>query len=114
DLMSGTVLTLTPGQSLPFARELMAMKRLRHLPVVDDDGLLVGLITHRDLLAAAVSSLAPLSESEREELQFKVPVARAMQEHVWTIGPDAPAEAAARLMLDHQIGCLPVTEGRRL
>jgi CBS domain-containing membrane protein len=114
DLMSGTVVTLTRGQSLPLARELMAMKRLRHLPVVDEDGLLVGLVTHRDLLAAAVSSLAPLSEEDRAELQFKIPVARAMSEHVWTISPDAPADAAARLMLDHRIGCLPVTEGRRL
>jgi len=112
--MSGTVVTLTRGQSVPFARELMAMKRLRHLPVVDEDGLLLGLVTHRDLLAAAISSLAPLSEAERAELQFTIPVARAMREYVWTISPDAPADAAARLMLDHQIGCLPVTEGRRL
>src|SRR5690349_14750288 len=114
DLMSGTVVTLRRGQSVTFARELMQLRRLRHLPVVDDDGLLVGLVTHRDLLAAAISSLAPLSEEEREELQFKVPVARAMREQVWTIEPDAPADAAARLMLDHRIGCLPVTEGRRL
>jgi CBS domain-containing membrane protein len=114
DLMSGSVVTLTRGQSIPFARELMALKRLRHLPVVDEQGLLVGLVTHRDLLAAAISSLTPLSHDEREELQFRIPVVQVMREHVWTIDPDAPADAAARLMLDHRIGCLPVTEGRRL
>jgi CBS domain-containing membrane protein len=114
DLMSGNVVTLTRGQSVTFARELMQLKCLRHLPVVDEQGLLVGLVTHRDLLAAAISSLAPLSAAEREELQFRVPVARAMREQVWTIDPEAPADAAARLMLDHRIGCLPVTEGRRL
>lgn len=114
DLMSSSVVTLTRGQSVTFARELMQLKRLRHLPVVDEQGLLIGLVTHRDLLAAAISSLAPLTASEREELQFKVPVARAMREQVWTIEPDAAADAAARLMLDHRVGCLPVTEGRRL
>lgn len=112
--MCSSVVTLTRGQSIPFARELMALKRLRHLPVVDEQGLLVGLVTHRDLLAAAISSLAPLTQDEREELQFKIPVAEVMREHVWTIDPEAPADAAARLMLDHRIGCLPVTEGRRL
>jgi CBS domain-containing membrane protein len=114
DLMSSPVVTLTQGQSLPLARELMGLTRTRHLPVVDRDGLLVGLVSHRDLLAASISSLAPLSTADREELQFNVPVARIMREQVWTIGPDAPAEAAARLLLDHRIGCLPVTEAGRL
>jgi CBS domain-containing membrane protein len=112
--MSASVVTLTQGQSLPLARELMQLKRLRHLPVVDEHGALVGLVTHRDLLAAAISSLAPLSSDEREELQFGIPVSRAMAEQVWTIHPTARADAAARLMLDQAVGCLPVVEGRQL
>lgn len=114
ELMSASVITLTRGQSLPAARELMQLKRTRHLPVVDAEGRLVGLVTHRNLLAAAVSSLAPLSAEERDELQFRVPVASIMQTEVWTIHPDAPADAAARLMLDRRIGCLPVVEAGRL
>jgi CBS domain-containing membrane protein len=114
DLMSTNVVTLTPGQSLPLARELMNLKHVRHLPVVDDEGLLVGLVSQRDLLQAAISSLAPLDAEEREELQFSVPVSRIMQQQVWTIGPDDPADAAARLMLDNSVGSLPVTAGGRL
>jgi CBS domain-containing membrane protein len=114
DLMSTNVATLTRGQSLPLARELMNLKGIRHLPVVDDEDLLVGLVSHRDLLRAAISSLAPLDAAEREELQFSVPIARIMREQVWTIGPDDPADAAARLMLDNGIGCLPVTVDRRI
>jgi CBS domain-containing membrane protein len=110
DLMSSPVVTLTQGQSLPAARDLMAFHRLRHLPVVDADGTPVGLVTHRDLLAGALSSLTPLDRDERDELQLRVPVARVMRTRFWTIHPDAPAESAARLMLDHQIGCLPVVE----
>jgi CBS domain-containing membrane protein len=114
DLMTANVVTLTAGQSLPAARELMKLKRVRHLPVVDDAGHLVGLVTHRDLLEAAISSLAPLDPDELDELQLKVPVARIMRGQVWTIGPDDPADAAARLMLDNRIGCLPVVSERQL
>lgn len=114
DLMTANVVTLTAGQSLPVARELMKLKGVRHLPVVDDAGQLVGLVTHRDLLEAAISSLAPLDADEVDELQLKVPVARIMREQVWTIGPDDPADAAARLMLDNRIGCLPVVSERQL
>jgi CBS domain-containing membrane protein len=114
DLMTANVVTLSAGQSLPAARELMKLKRVRHLPVVDDAGRLVGLVTHRDLLEAAISSLAPLDAEEVDELQLKVPVARIMREQVWTIGPDDPADAAARLMLDNRIGCLPVVTQQQL
>src|SRR5690349_8687533 len=114
DLMSTSVVTLSAGQSLPEARELMQLRRIRHLPVVDAAGSLVGLVTHRDLLAAAISSLAPLDAREADALQRKVPVERVMREQVWTIGPDDPADAAARLMLDNGVGCLPVLEQRQL
>jgi CBS domain-containing membrane protein len=114
DLMSSPVITLTQGQSLPAARELMAFHRLRHLPVVDAAGSPVGLVTHRDLLASALSSLTPLEQGERDELQLRIPVSRVMRSAFWTVHPDAPAEAAARLMLDHHIGCLPVVEAGEL
>lgn len=114
DLMSSPVVTLTQGQSLPLATELMELTRTRHLPVLDKSGMLVGLVTHRDLLQASISSLTPLSRSDREELQLKVPVSRIMRQQVWTIGPDAAAETAARLMFEHRIGCLPVTQGGRV
>jgi CBS domain-containing membrane protein len=110
DLMSTSVITLTQGQSLSHARELMNGKRIRHLPVVDDAGLLVGLVTRRDVLNVAIGSLLPLEPAQRDELERNVPVARIMRERVWTARPDDPADAAAQLMLDHYIGCLPVTE----
>ena len=114
DVMTSSVITLTRGQSLPLARQLMNMKRFRHLPVVDEAGALVGLVTHRDLLDAAISALAPIDVADRAGMQLEVPVARIMRQQLWTIGPDDPADAAARLMLDHKIGCLPVTEHGRI
>lgn len=113
-LMSRELITLEREQSLPLAKELMRLKRVRHLPVVDHEGRLVGLVTHRDLLEAQVSALASLSDSDREELQLAVPVSRIMREQVWTVTPDTYALEAARIMRDHRYGCLPVVDDERL
>jgi CBS domain-containing protein len=110
DLMTRTVFTLSPTQSVPLAEAMMSIKHIRHVPIVDDAGHLQGLVTHRDLLAACISTLTPLSDDERSSLQLSVPVSRLMQRDVWTIASAAPARSAARLMRDHQIGCLPVVD----
>ena len=65
DLMTRRVFTLTPQQSLPLAESMMGLLHVRHIPVVDDAGHVVGIVTHRDLLEAKISSLAPLSDDER-------------------------------------------------
>lgn len=114
DLMTRSVSTLTPTQSLPLAEALMGLERIRHIPVVDDAGRLVGLVTHRNLLAARISALAPLTDDERSTLQLSVPVSRIMCTEVWSIGPDALAVSAARILRDQKFGCLPVVEHGKL
>lgn len=101
ELMTRSVLTLNPTQSVPLAEALMALHRIRHIPVVDDSGALVGLVTHRDLLRAQIHALA-------------APVGRIMQTNVWTIGSSCLALSALRIMRDHRIGCLPVIDEGRL
>jgi CBS domain-containing membrane protein len=81
---------------------------------VDGVGQLVGLVTHRDVMAAKISSLSPLSEDEKASLQEGIPVDRIMRTNVWSVSPETPALAAARLLRDHAFGCLPVVEGRVL
>jgi CBS domain-containing membrane protein len=114
DLMTRSVSTLTPTQSLPLAEALMGLERIRHIPVVDDAGRLVGLVTHRDLLSARISALAPLSDDERSSLELSIPVSKIMRTDVWTIAPDALAASAARILRDHRFGCLPVIEDGKL
>lgn len=92
----------------------MQLARIRNVPVVDDDAHVVGLVTHRDLLSASISALAPLTADERSTLQLAVPVSRIMRTDVWTVAPDAPAVSAARMMRDHRFGCLPVVQHRKL
>jgi CBS domain-containing membrane protein len=114
NLMQRELVTLLREQSLPLAKEVMRLRRIRHLPVVDDQQRLVGLVTHRDLLGAQVSALSQLAEGDRDELQLCIPVARVMRTDVWSVAPDTPALEAARIMLDHGFGCLPVVENQRL
>jgi CBS domain-containing membrane protein len=114
NVMTRKLLTLEPEQSLPLAESMMQMHHIRHLPVVDATGSLVGLVTHRDLLRASISALTPLSADERSTLQLVVPVARIMQTNVWTVSSDTLAVNAARIMRDHRIGCVPVVDAGRL
>ncbi len=114
NLMTEDVVSLTRTQSIPLAESLMKMKRVRHLPVVDGDGKLVGLVTHRDLLRAKLSELSPMSEDERSSEELSIPVSSIMQDSVWTVTPDTMANKAANMLRDHRFGCLPVVQEGKL
>lgn len=110
DLMTTEVITLKDDDNLNFADFTMATARIRHLPVVHG-GKVVGLISHRDLLRASISSLANLSTGEKAQVRQRIPVNMAMQTDFHTISPDAFALDAGRQMLERNIGCLIVVEG---
>jgi len=114
NLMTTEVITLTQGQSLPLAESLMEMKRVRHLPVIDGEGMLVGLVTHRDLLRAKLSERTPLTKDERSSQELSVPVSSIMQTNVWTVTPSTMGNKAANMLRDHHFGCLPVVDDGRL
>lgn len=110
ELMTTDVVTLEKEQAIPLAQEMMRMLHIRHLPVVQEDsGELVGLVTHRSLLAAQVELLEDIvgEESERE---LSMPVARVMATDIKTVKPQTTAAEALELMLDQKLGSLPVIE----
>ena len=107
-IMTTPVVTLFAEQTLPLAEDIMTNKHLRHLPVVDDAQRLVGLVSHRDLLAAKISSLTGLTEDQRRARQDEVRVRQVMTEDLWRVHPDTFASVAGRTLLDHRYGCLPV------
>ena len=114
DIMSSPVFAVGHTDNLKVVEEVMEWKHVRHLPVVNDDGHLVGLITHRDLLRACVSSIADIPRQEQDALLRGIPVRQMMQSEVLTVAPDSDVTAAARTMLERKIGCLPVVEEGRL
>ena len=107
ELMSTDLVTLTEDGTLAHAQRCMARGRIRHLPVVRD-GKLVGLLTHRDLLAASFSIFAEVDHEEQHRIFATVPVVEAMHRDVVTVPPELPVRDAARILLDNKYGCLPV------
>ena len=108
--------TISPEASFFEARNLIHEKGIRHLPVVDKNGKLVGIVTDRDIREAAPSDATLLSVQELNYLLGKLKVSAFMtpKDKLMTISPDALIEEAIQLMHDHKIGCLPVVEGEKL
>jgi acetoin utilization protein AcuB len=114
ELMSGALVTVRPNTPVLDARHLMVEKRIRHLLVTSEDGLLQGIVTDRDIRLNLPSQASSLSVWEMNYLLMRLEVAKVMTASVITVGPDREARDAAQLMLDHRIGALPVVDGGRL
>lgn len=94
-------------ERLDFVDDVMALGRVRHLPVVDD-GRLVGVVSQRDLLAASLSRVLEFDAKERRSFLRSVDVREVMASRPVTVPPSASLADAAALLLRHKIGCLPV------
>jgi len=108
--------TVSPEASFFEVRNLVHEKGIRHLPVLDKNQRLVGIVTDRDIREAAPSDATLLSVQELNYLLGKLKVVSFMtpREKLVTITPDTIIEEAVQLMQDHKIGCLPVLEGEKL
>jgi acetoin utilization protein AcuB len=109
-------ITISPDASFFEARNLIHEKGIRHLPVVDKNNKLVGIVTDRDIRQAAPSDATLLSVQELNYLLGKLKVSAFMtpKDKLITITPDSLIEEAVQLMHDHKIGSLPVVEGDKL
>jgi CBS domain-containing protein len=106
-LMSTDLFTAHPDDLVDLAASLMEWRHIRHVPVEDDEGRLVGLISHRDLLRLLAQGL--LSRGAKE-----VTVKEIMTRDLLTITPETPALEAMAIMRRRKVGCLPVLENDRL
>lgn len=112
--MTAKPFTVTTDTSLKEALELLKRHPFRHLPVVDADGKLQGVVTNRSLLLSSPTSATTLSVFEVDYILSHTQIGQVMSSPAIAVGPDLPLEEAARLMIDHHIGCLPVVEGEKL
>lgn len=110
DRMTPKPVTITPDTSLKDALELIRSHPFRHLPVVDEQNRPVSIVTEKSLVYASPSPDLSLSVFEINYLLSHTTVSQFMPPKVITIGPDVPIEEAARVMIDHRIGCLPVVD----
>ena len=97
--MTAPPITIPRDTDFKAAMGLMQKHRIRRLPVVDDRGVLAGIVAERDLLVAA-----------DRYLSSPVDVAQIMTRQVVTVGDTTPVVVAATLMIERKIGGLPVVD----
>ncbi len=115
DLMTADVATLRRNDKLTIADDVMSLGRIRHMPVLDDDSEeLVGVVSQRDLFRSALARTLGYGKVAQQRMLAMLSVKDVMTTDVTTTTPDTPLRDAARLMLAHKLGCLPVVEGKRL
>jgi CBS domain-containing protein len=113
ELMTADVVTIGRNDELSVADDIMKMKRVRHLPVLEE-GRLVGVLSQRDLFLAALSTAMGFGQKASQEFLKTVPVKEVMTGELITVAPSDDVTAAAHLMIDHKIGCLPVVDDGKL
>jgi CBS domain-containing membrane protein len=114
DLMTAPALALREDDTVAALYDLMDTHHVRHVPVVDDEGDLVGLVSHRDLLRFALVGQADVPLSMERQLLAQRHLDEIATRDVVTAEADQEIGEAVDLMLENKFGCLPVVEGNRL
>ena len=114
DLMTPGVVSVRPEDTVATAYQLMLDNRFRHMVVLDRDGDLVGLLTHRDLLRHSLIERAELPPGLQCTVMRRIQVDEVMTSEVETAEAGQPLAEAAMIMLQNKLGCLPVVEGSRV
>jgi acetoin utilization protein AcuB len=112
--MSTRPVTITAGTTITEALRIMRQSRVRRLPVLDDEGRMVGIVSEKDLLYASPSPATSLSIYEMHDMLTRLKVSELMTKDVITVSPDDLLEDAARIMVDRVIGGLPVLQDGNL
>jgi acetoin utilization protein AcuB len=111
ELMTENPRTVRVDDTIGDAMEVLQTMDFRHLPVVDEQGDLVGMLSDRDL-RALVLPLSPDAEDLGTALRkARVPVSAMMSSSVVSVSPDADITELMELMLENKIGALPVVDG---
>jgi len=114
DWMTAQPYTCTPETTLADANDILDERNFRRLPVVDEAGNLIGMLSRSDLRSASPSSITSLSLFEVNYMWAKLTVSDVMTVELATITPEDSMKHAGELMLTHKVSALPVVEGPRL
>ena len=114
DLMTRSVKTLGQNDKLSAADAVMKTERIRHLPVIDENGRLAGIVSQRDLFLSALVRALGFGSATHDRMLNTLLVKEVMAENVVTTTPETLVTDAAGVMVDRKIGCLPVIEGQAL
>lgn len=109
-IMIKNIITVNPDSPISEAMILMQKNRIRHLPVVDDQYRIVGILSDRDIRDASPSILLP----ETDNSYLRLPVSSIMTKDLITGSPLDFVEEVASIFYEYKISCLPITSGDKL
>jgi acetoin utilization protein AcuB len=110
DVMTEGPASIRSTAPLREAIDVLQSLNVRHLPVVDRRGELVGILSDRDVKKSSSSDLWPQPLFDAMALRLELPVSEFMSKAVFAVSPDASVEEVANLMIDQQIGAVPVVD----
>jgi len=114
DYMTSSVTTLTDDSRLIDAALLIRRTGKRHVPIVDSEAKVVGIISDRDVARMAPSILGQMSPEEYNSIFEATPITVAMTKNPMTIGPDEPIQNAVAQLYSKKIGALIVVKDGKL
>jgi len=114
DLMQTDVVTLRPTDTLEVADTFMRQGLIRHLPIVDADNQLVGLVAQADLLKASASSVLSSTRTTEKEWLGTVAARDVMVTDLTTIALNVEVVEAVDLLAAGRLSCLPVVKNSHL
>jgi acetoin utilization protein AcuB len=112
--MTKSPVTIKASDSLLAATRILKEKGFKHLPVLDGNGALVGVVTDRDLKRASASDATTLEVHELLYLLDKLKIEQVMTRKPVSVATQETVQNAAKLMVEKKIGCLPVVEGGKV
>lgn len=113
DCMTPRPVTIAASETLQGAMELMTMKRIRHLPVLDAAGKLVGMVTDRDLRRVWPSPMSSNREADQASMETTT-VERVMVRAPTTVSSTQNLKDAVKVMVEKKFGALPVVDAGKL
>lgn len=114
EIMTRRIATVHQDDRLEFVRDIFIQSTFRHLLVLDSQEQLCGIISHADMGWALSPYLDTDAEVERDRDTLQRRVHQVMSRDLVTITSVATVQSAARIMLEHNIGCLPVVDDGQL
>lgn len=110
DLMTRELLTLKPSDSLQDAERIMGQQQIRHIPVINDDGSIAGLLSQKEFLSQAFRITDKFGAHNLQNYLAKTLLSQCMNPTPNTVPADMPLAEAGRLLREARLGCLLVSD----
>jgi len=110
DLMTPAPLAIKADNTLHDAHNLMKEKNIRHIPVINENGALVGMLTQKILIAQVMGIMANYSSTALERKEKQTKVLDIMATDFTSIEPEQPLHEVANFFVENRHGCMPVVD----